>query len=94
MLNVFQKKIVSYAITAFAIFVLGAFVALMFKLFGQFIDVFSFVLFPIAVAIIFSYALEPVVLWISRKMKDQNKTDYAQRLLFKMILGMFFPTQP
>ena len=86
MLNVFQKKIVSYAITAFAIFVLGAFVALMFKLFGQFIDVFSFVLFPIAVAIIFSYALEPVVLWISRKMKLRKNV--ACVICFVMIASL------
>ena len=68
MLNVFQKKIASYAITAFSIFVLGAFVVLMFKLLGEFLNEFSYVLFPIAMAIILSYALEPVVLWISHKM--------------------------
>ena len=40
MLSVFQKKIAGWAITALALFVLGAFVVLVFRLLGMFLNAF------------------------------------------------------
>ncbi len=69
MLSIFQKKIVSYSITALAIFVLGAFVVFMFKLFGMFLNEFYYVLFPVALAVMLSYIVEPAVDYMSDKLK-------------------------
>ncbi len=68
MLSIFQKKVVSYSITALAISVLGAFVVFMFKLFGMFLNEFYYVLFPVMLAVILSYIVEPAVLYTSNKL--------------------------
>ena len=77
MLSVFQKKIVGYAITTAAIFVLGAFIVLMLKLFGVFLNTFYYVLLPVAIALIFSYMTEPIVVWLSKKLKVSKSSACA-----------------
>lgn len=73
MLSVFQKKIVSYAITALAFLVLAAFVVLAFRFFGMFLNAFYYVLFPVAVAVILSYAAEPAVRLLAERTKLSKK---------------------
>lgn len=73
MLSVFQKKIVSYAITALAVLVLAAFVVLAFRFFGMFLNAFYYVLFPVAVAVILSYAAEPAVRLLAERAKLSKK---------------------
>lgn len=69
MLSVFQKKIAGWALTALALFVLGAFVVLVFRLLGMFLNAFYYVLMPVAVAVILSYIAEPAVLFIAKRLK-------------------------
>ncbi len=73
MLSVFQKKIVSYAITALAVLVLAAFVVLAFRFLGMFLNAFYYVLFPVAVAVILSYAAEPAVRLLAERAKLSKK---------------------
>lgn len=73
MLSVFQKKIVSYAITALAVLVLAAFVVLAFRFLEMFLNAFYYVLFPVAVAVILSYAAEPAVRLLAERAKLSKK---------------------
>lgn len=69
MLSFFQKKIAGYALTAISISILAAFVVLVFKVLGEFLDAFYYVLFPIVLAIILSYIAEPLLAILSEKLK-------------------------
>ncbi len=68
MLSVFQKKIAGYAITAVSVSILCVFIVLVFKLFGMFLNSFYYVLLPVAISLILSYMLEPVVIFVSKKL--------------------------
>ena len=69
MLSVFQKKIAGWALTALALFVLGAFIVVVFRLLGMFLNAFYYVLMPVAVAVILSYIASPAVEFISAKFR-------------------------
>lgn len=96
MLSVFQKKIAGYAITAISISVICAFIVLLFKLFGMFLNSFYYVLFPVALALILSYMIEPFVEFLSAKFKIKKTTSciicfISISVLFTLILAFGIP---
>ncbi len=69
MLNSFQQKVVGAAITCIAITVISAFIILIFNILGVFLAKFDAVIWPLAVAIVLSFMLKPLVEFIAKKLK-------------------------
>ncbi len=77
MLNLFQKKIASYAITALSITVIAAFIILLLRALGLFLDEFYYVLLPVFCAVIISYIAEPAVIFMADKLGLSKRVSVA-----------------
>lgn len=85
MLNAFQKKVAGWATTCFSFAVIAAFVVLIFEVLAAFLDKFSSVVWPLALAAILAIILRPAVDFLSKKL--HISLCFSTILAFALTLG-------
>jgi predicted PurR-regulated permease PerM len=89
-----QSRIIWFAITALAVAAIIAVSAGLFWSIGKFLDLFSPVLWPLAIAAVLAYLLDPAVIWLERKISRTWAivvVFIAAILIFGGILGCVIP---